>query len=115
MRIDFASRAVTIRERQVRLTPTEYSLLFQLANNPGRPVSHRDLLLKVWGPEYETATEYLKVHVQHLRRKLMDSADDAKIIATERGVGYRLVANPNQPGGSGNAPNSLPSNGALVQ
>ena len=108
--IDFLTREVTLGDELVRLTPTEYSLLSELANNPGRPVSHRDLLLKVWGPEYETATEYLKVHIQHLRRKLKDSPDDSRIIATERGVGYRLVANPRQ--GSQNGPGASSENRA---
>lgn len=109
--IDFLTREVTLGNDVIKLTPTEYSLLYQLANNPGRPVSHRDLLLKVWGPEYESATEYLKVHIQHLRRKLMDSPEDPKIIATERGVGYRLIAKHRQP--SGNGASSQPSGHTL--
>lgn len=92
--IDYYAREVKVGDETVRLTPIEFSLLCELANNPGRPVSHRDLLLKVWGPEYATATEYLKVHIQHLRRKLHDIADDPRIIGTERGLGYRLIINP---------------------
>lgn len=90
--INFAKREVKAAGELVKLTPTEYNLLYQLATNPGRPMSHRDLLTKVWGREYVDATEYLKVHMQHLRRKLNDDPDAPHVIATERGVGYRFIA-----------------------
>jgi len=90
--INFAQREVRVRGDLVKLTPTEYNLLYQLASNPGKPMSHRDLLSKVWGQEYVDANDYLKVHMQHLRRKLGDNPDDPHVISTERGVGYRFIA-----------------------
>ncbi len=90
--INFAQREVRVGGDLVKLTPTEYNLLYQLASNPGKPMSHRDLLTKVWGQEYVDANDYLKVHMQHLRRKLNDNPDDPHVIATERGVGYRFIA-----------------------
>lgn len=90
--VDFSRRDVRLNGRLVKLTPTEYNLLHQLASNPGKTMSHRALLTKVWGPEYSDATEYLKVHIQHLRRKLSDSPNDARVIETERGVGYKFIA-----------------------
>jgi len=76
----------------VRLTPTEYNLLHHLAQNPGKLVTHADLLCRLWGQEYADATDYLKVHVMHLRRKLGDDATSPSILVTERSVGYKLVA-----------------------
>ena len=59
--------------------------------NDDRIVSHQSLLEKVWGREYIDATDYLKSHIQHLRQKLGENADDATRIINERGVGYRFV------------------------
>lgn len=89
--VDFTAREVTLDGEPVRLTPTEYRLLFCLAGNAGAPVAHRDLLTEVWGPEYADATEYLKVHIQHLRRKLNDDPAAPRLITTERGFGYKFV------------------------
>lgn len=90
--IDFAGREVRLRNQVIKLTPTEYNLLFQLATNRGKAMTHRTLLSQVWGHEYADATDYLKVHIQHLRSKLGDRADDPRIIATEHGVGYKFIA-----------------------
>jgi DNA-binding response OmpR family regulator len=90
--VDFTGREVRMDGDLVRLTPTEYNLLHHLAQNPGRLVTHEDLLGRLWGQEYSDATDYLKVHVMHLRRKLGDDAANPSIIATERSVGYKLVA-----------------------
>jgi two-component system KDP operon response regulator KdpE len=57
-------------------------------------LTHRDILTKVWGQEYAEANDYLKVHIQHLRRKLGDDSENPRIIATERGIGYKLIARP---------------------
>lgn len=92
--INFDQREVRLHGEAVKLTPTEYNLLHALASNPGKPLTHRELLLKVWGQEYIGATEYLKVHIQHLRQKLQDDSSDPKFIATERGTGYKFMAKP---------------------
>ena len=90
--VNFRQREVRLRGELVRLTPTEYSLFYQLATNPGKPMTQRELLTKVWGQEYVDAVDYLKAHVQHLRRKLDDNPIEPRIIATERGIGYKFVA-----------------------
>ena len=94
--INFPQREVRVQGELVKLTPTEYNLLYHLASNAGKPMSHKDLLAKVWGQEYVDASDYLKVHMQHLRRKLKDSSEAPRIIATERGIGYRFIARPAQ-------------------
>ena len=78
----------------VRLTPTEYRLFEHLLRSAGRVVTHKELLEKVWGPEYADATGYLKSHIRSLREKLGDSARSDSAIVTEHGVGYRYVRTP---------------------
>jgi two-component system KDP operon response regulator KdpE len=92
VRIDFMQRKVTLRGQHVPLTPTEYSLLFQLATNAGHVMTHHDLLKTVWGDDYREEVHYLKVYVGRLRAKL--EADPAKpeLIRTVRGVGYQFPA-----------------------
>jgi DNA-binding response OmpR family regulator len=89
--IDFARREVLSKGKPVRLTPTEYHLLYHLVRNAGRVVRHSTLLEKVWGREYVDSSDYLKVHIQHLRQKLGDDAQNPRLIVTERGVGYMFV------------------------
>jgi DNA-binding response OmpR family regulator len=89
--LDFAGREVRMDGDLVHLTPTEYNLLHHLAQVPGKLVTHTDLLARLWGQEYADATDYLKVHVMHLRRKLGDDAANPSILLTERSVGYKLV------------------------
>ena len=90
LRIDFAQRKVTVRKSQVALTPTEYNLLFQLASNAGRVLSHEELLKKVWGDEYREEVHYLKVYVGRLRAKLERDPAKPELILTVRGVGYQF-------------------------
>jgi DNA-binding response OmpR family regulator len=92
LRIDFASRDVTVEGQPVRLTPIEYGLLYHLARNENRVLTFRTLLAKVWGREYVDETDYLKVHIQHLRRKLGDDPQRDPMIVNERGVGYKFVS-----------------------
>ncbi|HEY8862446.1 MAG TPA: response regulator transcription factor [Candidatus Limnocylindria bacterium] len=92
LRIDFAQRRVTLRGQHVALTPTEYNLLFQLVTNPGRVMTHRELLKKVWGDEYREEVHYLKVYVGRLRTKLERDPGKPELILTARGVGYRFPA-----------------------
>ena len=91
LRIDFASRSVTVRGEAVRLTPTEYSLLFHLTRNAGRVLPHHTLLAKVWGREYTDEIDYLKVYIRRLRQKLEGDPDTVGRIISERGVGYKFV------------------------
>jgi two-component system KDP operon response regulator KdpE len=94
LRINFASRTVTIDGREAHLTPIEYSLLRHLALNAGKVVTQRQLLREVWGPNAEEQSQYLRVHLTHVRRKLSDAGFDAKRLRTEPGIGYRLLAEP---------------------
>jgi two-component system KDP operon response regulator KdpE len=92
LKIDYASRTVTVNGNQVRLTPTEYSLLFHLSRNAGRVLPHQTLLAKVWGREYTDEIDYLKVYIRRLRQKLEGDSETIGHIVSERGVGYKFVA-----------------------
>jgi two-component system, OmpR family, KDP operon response regulator KdpE len=90
--IDLAAKRVTLSDgRDVRLTPTEWQLLEVLARNGGRLVTGRQLLQDVWGPTYGTETNYLRVYVAQLRRKLEPNPAQPRYLITEPGVGYRFV------------------------
>jgi two-component system KDP operon response regulator KdpE len=91
LRIDLARRAVSVEGRPVKLTATEYALLRALAQHAGRVLTHRQLLREVWGPAYEAETQYLRVYIAALRRKLEADPADPRLILTEPGVGYRLA------------------------
>jgi two-component system KDP operon response regulator KdpE len=88
--IDLARRTVTRDGVQVRLTPTEWSLLETLTRNAGRLVPQRQLLHEVWGPGYEKETHYLRVYLAQLRRKLEPDPSHPVHLITEPGMGYRL-------------------------
>lgn len=88
--IDFEKREVRIDRQLVELTPIEYALLRILAQHLGKVVTHRQLLREVWGPDAEEHSEYLRVHMAHLRKKL-DELTDHRLIKTETGIGYRLL------------------------
>ncbi|HSP55192.1 MAG TPA: response regulator transcription factor [Dehalococcoidia bacterium] len=92
LRVDYASRQVTVSDKLVRLTPTEYSLLFHLTRNAGRVLPHHTLLAKVWGREYTDEIDYLKVYIRRLRQKLEGDPVHIGQIISERGVGYKFVA-----------------------
>ncbi|MDP9378639.1 MAG: response regulator transcription factor [Chloroflexota bacterium] len=89
--INFSRRQVTLHDGEVRLTPTEYSILEQLVQNAGKVLTHQMLLHRVWGPEYSDENEYLRVYIGRLRRKLDPGPDGPKFITTEQGVGYRFI------------------------
>jgi len=91
LRVDFEHRRVTVKGKPVKLTPTEYSLLEQLVTRPDVVVTHRELLSNVWGAEYRDETEYLRVYIGRLRRKLEDDPANPKYLLTEPGVGYRFA------------------------
>ena len=86
--IDFARRLVTLRGERVKLSPTEYKLLYELASNAGRVLLHDELLRRVWGSEYRDEVEYLRVYVRYLRQKIEDDPARPRYILTEPGVGY---------------------------
>jgi two-component system KDP operon response regulator KdpE len=92
VRIDLDAKLVAKEGAPVHLTRTEYSLLEVLAVNAGRLCTHRFLLERVWGPGYEGESQYLRVYMANLRRKL-DDPSAPSVIVTEPGMGYRFVAN----------------------
>jgi len=77
---------------EIHLTPIEFAILAHLAQRPGRLVTHTDLLRAVWGPEYANETNYLRVHITHLRKKLEPDPSNPTYVVTEPGVGYRFNA-----------------------
>ncbi len=88
--IDYADRAVTVSDRPVPLSATEYKLLFELSINAGRVLTHEQILQRVWGPGYSGEGHLVRVFVGNLRRKLGDDARKPKYILTEPRVGYRM-------------------------
>jgi len=88
--VDLASKRVTTAQGEVRLTPTEWHLLEVLVRNAGKLVSQRQLLQEVWGPQYEEETNYLRVHMAHIRRKLEPTPSQPLYFVTEPGMGYRF-------------------------
>jgi two-component system, OmpR family, KDP operon response regulator KdpE len=91
LEIDLAARTVRRGDRDVHLTPTEFELLRALAQNRGRLMTHRSLLVEVWGVEYEDDVQVLRAHVANLRRKI-EPEDGPRYIRTDPGVGYRFSA-----------------------
>ncbi|SMB99693.1 two-component system, OmpR family, KDP operon response regulator KdpE [Thermanaeromonas toyohensis ToBE] len=91
LKIDLARRRVTVGEEEVKLTPTEYELLKNLALNAGKVLTHRQLLRAVWGPPYENEIHYLRVYIGQLRRKIEADPSRPRHLITEPGVGYRLL------------------------
>ena len=91
LEIDFASRRVRVRDKNVRLTPKEFELLRHLVAHEGNPVPHRELLQAVWGPDYGDETEYLRVFINHLRKKIELNPAQPRYILTEPWVGYRFA------------------------
>ena len=88
--VDLASRVVTRGGVSVRLTPTEWGLLEQLARHVGRLVPQQQLLREVWGPGYDKESHYLRVYMAQLRRKLEPDPAHPRHLMTEPGMGYRL-------------------------
>jgi len=86
-----AKQAHTSDGHAVRLTPTEWHVLEILIRHEGKLVSHRQLLQEVWGPAYETETNYLRVYIAQLRRKLEAEPSHPRHLLTEPGIGYRFT------------------------
>ena len=91
LEIDFNSRTVRVNDQEVNLTATEYALLKVLALHAGKVVTHKQLLREVWGPNAEERSQYLRVYVAHLRKKIEPANAPLKLIRTESGIGYRMV------------------------
>ena len=96
--IDYPGHRVAVAGRPVRLTPTEYELLFELSVHAGRVLTHDQLLQRVWGPERTGEPWLVREVVKRLRRKLGDAAGNPAYIPTEPRVGYRM------PGARGQEP-----------
>jgi two-component system KDP operon response regulator KdpE len=88
--VDFTSRIVKIKNEIIKLTTTEYNLLSILVKNEGRVLTHQYLLKQVWGNSYSDQTQYLRVFVAQLRKKIEADPNRPKFIITESGVGYRF-------------------------
>ena len=91
LEIDFERRAVKVHGQPVHLTPKEFELLRLLAANSGKPLSHRRLLQAVWGPDYGEQTEYLRVFINQLRKKIEPDPSRPRYILTDPWVGYRFT------------------------
>ncbi|MES2412000.1 MAG: response regulator transcription factor [Bacteroidota bacterium] len=88
--VDLASRIVKVDNEIIRLTATEYNLLALLVKNDGRVLTHQYILKEIWGRSYSDQTQYLRVFVAQLRKKIEVDANRPKFIVTESGVGYRF-------------------------
>ena len=88
--VDVPHHRVSVGGQPVDLTPKEFAFLALLARHPGRVLTHRTILQEVWGPEYGSETQYLRVYASQIRKKLADDPASPRLV-TEPGVGYRLV------------------------
>jgi two-component system KDP operon response regulator KdpE len=92
--VDLQNRGVTVGGKPVKLTPTEYSLLRFFVQHAGRILTHRQILREVWGPHADEETNYLRVYITGLRKKIEENPQLPSLILTEPGVGYRLAVLP---------------------
>jgi two-component system KDP operon response regulator KdpE len=98
LEVDLARRTVTRAGAPIHLTPTEWGLLEAMVRNPGKLLTHRWLLQRVWGESYGTESHYLRVYVAGLRKKLEPDPSSPRLIVTEPGVGYRWIPEPGPDG-----------------
>jgi two-component system KDP operon response regulator KdpE len=90
LNIDFVHRLVSLNDQEVHLTPKEYDLLCYMSQNADRVLTHRQLLTKVWGPEYANDSHTLRVHIANLRNKIEEHPERPRFVHTETRVGYRF-------------------------
>ncbi len=90
LRVSFAERRVTVGDRELKLTPTEYNLLQELVLNANKVLTHQMLLDRLWGAEYASEKEYLHVFISRLRRELEPNPESPRYIITIPGVGYKF-------------------------
>lgn len=91
LQVDFSERAVKKDGELIKLTTTEYALLALLVRNEGKVLTHQFLLRAIWGPGYINQSQYLRVFVAQLRKKIEDDPNHPRYLLTESGVGYRFV------------------------
>ena len=91
LEIDLAARTVKKNNDPIKLTQTEYSLLALLARNEGKVLTHQYLLRAIWGPGYISQSQYLRVYIAQLRKKIEKDPNRPEFILTESGVGYRFI------------------------
>jgi two-component system, OmpR family, KDP operon response regulator KdpE len=89
-RLDLQAHRAFVGDGEVRLTPTEWSIVAYLGRNPGRLITHRQLVTAVWGPTYDPDPNLLRVHMAHIRRKLEADPSRPRHFITDSGVGYRF-------------------------
>lgn len=94
LEIDFGTRRVRAHGADVRLTPKEFELLRYLVAHEGKPVTHRELLQAIWGPDYGDEPEYLRVFINQLRKKIEPNPGKPRFILTEPWVGYKFISAP---------------------
>jgi two-component system KDP operon response regulator KdpE len=97
--VDLFNREVKVAGETVKLTPTEYALVRFFVQHAGRILTHRQILREVWGPNMEDETNYLRVYVNALRKKVETNPQMPELLVTEPGVGYRLTVAPPPAGG----------------
>lgn len=90
--IDLASRTIKKNNKIIKLTSTEYNLMALFAKNEGRVLTHQHILKEIWGPGFTNETQYLRVFVAQLRKKIEDNPNQPTHLLTESGVGYRFTA-----------------------
>lgn len=88
--IDFVARTVKLNDEIIKLTSTEYGLLSLLAKNEGKVLTHQYILKEVWGQSFQSHTQYLRVFVGTLRKKIEENPNNPKHVVTESGIGYRF-------------------------
>lgn len=92
VRVDLDAHTVTKGDQPVKLTPTEFALLSLFVRNEGKVLTHAYILQQVWGPKFEGESQYTRVYVGQLRKKLEEDPNEPKFIVTESGIGYRFSA-----------------------
>ncbi len=97
LEVDWRSHQVFIRGEPVKLSPTEFKLLSCLVENRGWLVTHEELLRKVWGPDYLSDKNFIKLYIRYLRQKIEKDPSRPQLILTERGIGYRFATQTKEP------------------
>ncbi len=91
LKVDLGKRIVLFNNEEVKLTPTEYSILRYLILHAGKVITQTQIMREVWGPNFEGETNYLRVYIAQLRKKIELDSSNPQLIITEPGVGYRLI------------------------
>lgn len=91
LEIDHVQHRVVRAGEEVKLTPKEFDLLAFLGRNAGKVITHKQILAAVWGPAHTEDTQYVRVYIQHLRRKIEANPNEPRLILTEIGIGYRIA------------------------